>query len=136
MFLYRSSKMNSKNELLNDKPFPENHQIIPKIEPIDIDFIKEEEFEFEEEEDEESFVVSELVEPIKIEEVSMKNELCENEKFENSSSTNVWNLIIFYDVSVNFITFVFFCILFDEIISPMRNKLKNVMFTLKDYLNT
>ena len=104
MFLYRSSKMNSKNELLNDKPFPENHQIIPKIEPIDIDFIKEEEFEFEEEEDEESFVVSELVEPIKIEEVSMKNELCENEKFENSSSTNVWNLIIFYDVSVNFIT--------------------------------
>ena len=72
--------MDSKNELLDDDPFP-----------IDVDFIKKEEVE-----EEECFVVAGLVESIKSEKISVKEELCENEKVENYSSTNV----LFY-VSVN-----------------------------------
>ena len=74
--------MNSKNELLDNYSFPEEDQLIPKTEPIDIDLIKKEE-------EEEFFVVPGLFEPLKVGNVSVKKELCENEKIENCSSTNV-----------------------------------------------
>ena len=63
--------MCSKGELLDD-------QLIPKSEPIDVDFIKTEEFE-------EDFVVQETIE---VEKDSVKEEILENEK---SSAANVWN---------------------------------------------
>ena len=39
--------MNSTNELLDNYIFPEEDQLIPKMEPIDIEFIKQEEIEEE-----------------------------------------------------------------------------------------
>ena len=65
--------MDSKNELLDENAFP-----------IDIDFIKKEEIE-----EEECFVVAGIVESIKAEKIPVKEELCENEKVESCSSTNV-----------------------------------------------
>ena len=78
--------MNSKNELLDNYSFPEEYQLIPKTEPIDTYLIKK---EGEEEEEGEFFVVPGLVEPLKVDKVSVKKELCENEEIENCSSTNV-----------------------------------------------
>ena len=75
--------MNSKNKLSDNYSFPEEDQLIPKTEPIDIDLIKKEE------EEDELFVVPGLVEPKKVDKVSVKKELCENEEIENYSSTNV-----------------------------------------------
>ena len=67
--------MCSKNELLDDL----QDQLIPKSEPIDVDFIKTEEFE------EEGFVFPEAVE---IDKDSIKEEILENEK---GSASNVRN---------------------------------------------
>ena len=61
--------MCSKGELLDD-------QLIPKSEPIDVDFIKTEEFE-------EDFVVQETIE---VEKDSVKEEILENEENEMCSS--------------------------------------------------
>ena len=77
--------MDSKNELLDDDPFP-----------IDVDFIKKEEIE-----EEESFSVAGIVESIKSDKISVKEELCENEEVESFSSTNV----LFY-VSVTFLIYI------------------------------
>ena len=70
--------MNSENELFDYNPFPEEDQLTPKIEPINLDFIDEEKPE------EKLFVVEGIIEPLKI----VKRELCENEEFVNCS-TNV-----------------------------------------------
>ena len=77
--------MDFKNELLDDDPFP-----------IDVDFIKKEEIE-----EEESFSVAGIVESIKSDKISVKEELYENEEVENCSSTNV----LFY-VSVTSIIYI------------------------------
>ena len=79
---FRLFKMDFKNELLDDNLFP-----------IDVDFIKKEEIE-----EEESFSVAGIVESIKSDKISVKEELYENEEVENYSSTNV----LFY-VSVSFL---------------------------------
>ena len=85
LILFRLFKMDSKNELLDDDPFP-----------IDVDLIKKEEIE-----EEECFVVAGTVESIKSEKISVKEELCENEEIENCSSTNV----LFY-ISVTFVIYI------------------------------
>ena len=69
----------------NDYLFPKENLLISKVEPIDIDFIKKEKIE----EGEECFVVQGIVEPLEIDKVSVKKELCENEEIENYSSANV-----------------------------------------------
>ena len=75
--------MNSKNE----------DQLIPKVEPINVNFIKKEKNEIEEE----LFVFPGLVKSLEINKVSVKKELYENEEIENYSSTKVWNnFIIFF----------------------------------------
>ena len=71
--------MCSKNELVDIYGQPKEDQLIPKSEPIDVDFIKTEEFE------EEGFVFPEAVE---IDKDSIKEEILENEK---GSATNVRN---------------------------------------------
>ena len=62
-----------------------NYQLIPKQEPFDVDFIKEEEFK------EECYVEPGVVVSLKVNKVSVKDELDENKKIKNSSSSNVWN---------------------------------------------
>ena len=57
--------------------------LVPKIEPIDSDFIKEEEFEEEECSVEPGITVS-----LKVNKVSLKEE---NEETAGCSSSNVWN---------------------------------------------
>ena len=74
-------KMCSKNELLDNYGQPKD-QLIPKSEPIDMDFIKTEEFE------EEGFVVQETVE---VDEDSFKEEILEKEENEKFSASNVRN---------------------------------------------
>ena len=79
--------MDSKNELLDDDPFP-----------IDVDLIKKEEIE-----EQESFSVAEIVESIKVEKISVKEELCEDE-VENYSSTNV-----LFQFELKLELFIIFC---------------------------
>ena len=55
--------MDSKNELLDDDPFP-----------IDVDLIKKEEIE------EDCYEVAGIVESIKADKISVKEELCKNKK--------------------------------------------------------
>ena len=71
--------MCSKNELLDDL----QDQLIPKTEPIDIDFIKTEEFE------EKWFVDPVEDESYKVEKCSVKEEILPNEGIEKFSSSNV-----------------------------------------------
>ena len=84
---FRSVKIDSNNKSLDSIPFPEKDQLIPKVEPIDVDFIKKEEFE----NIDECFVV-----PGKAfkDKVSVKNKFYENMEIEKCSSTNVWNNIL------------------------------------------
>ena len=67
--------MDSKNELWKEDQF------LPKIEPINAEFIKK-----EKNEDEEYFVVSGIVESFKVDKSSVKKEVFDNE---NCSSSNV-----------------------------------------------
>ena len=76
--------MNSKDELLNNYSFPKEDQFIPKIEPIDEDFIEE-----EEEIEEECYVESEETVSLKVNKTFVKEELCGNEEIRNYSSSNV-----------------------------------------------
>ena len=69
---FRSSNMGSKNELLDDL----QDELIPKIEPIDVDFIKTEEFE------EEFFVAPGIFETLEVDKGSVKEELFVNEGIE------------------------------------------------------
>ena len=80
--------MNSTNELLDNYIFPEEDQLIPKMEPIDIEFIKQEEIE------EECHVEPGVVVSLKVDKVSVKEELCKNEETNNCSSSNVRNNLI------------------------------------------
>ena len=75
--------MDSRNELLDNYSFPKEDQLIPKIEPIDEDFIKEEEIE------EECYIEPGVVVSLKVDKALVKDELYGNEEFENSSSSNV-----------------------------------------------
>ena len=75
--------MDSKNELLNDYSFPKEDQLIPKTEPIDEEFIKQEEIE------DECYVEPGVTVSLKVDKVSVKEELCDNEDFDNCSSSNV-----------------------------------------------
>ena len=70
--------MDSKNGL-----FPKKDQIIPKIEPIDEYFIKEEEIE------DECYVEPGVSVSLTVDKVSVKEKLFENEEIDNCSSSNV-----------------------------------------------
>ena len=64
--------MNSKNELLDNYSIPNEDQFIPKMEPIDIDFIKKEEI------DEECYVEPGVTVSLKVNKISVKNEESES----------------------------------------------------------
>ena len=81
--------MNSKNGSLDNYSFSKEDQSIPKTEPIDKDFIKEEEIE------EECYVEPGVVVSLKVDKVSVKDELFENNGIENSSSSYVCINFIF-----------------------------------------
>ena len=94
--------MDSKNELLDTTPLPKEDQLIPKVEPIDVDFIKKE----KNDDEEECFVVPGIVESLKNDEDSVKVEVIENEEIENCSSSNVRNYLfylIYYCVLIIFL---------------------------------
>ena len=75
--------MCSKNELLDDL----QDQLIPKSEPIDVNFIKTEEIE------EGCFVVPGLVGLFKVDEDSVKEEILQNEENEKFSTSNVRKML-------------------------------------------
>ena len=82
---FRSSTMVSRNELLDNYPLSNEDQLLPKTEPIDIDFTKEEECNVE----------SGQIVSFKIDKVSVKEELCERDEIHNHSSSNVRNNLFF-----------------------------------------
>ena len=75
--------MDSMNELLNDSSFPKEDQLIPKTEPIDVDSIKQKEIA------DECYVEPRVSGSLKVDKVSVKEKLFENEEIDNSSSSNV-----------------------------------------------
>ena len=77
--------MNSKNESLDNYSIPNEDQLIPKMEPIDIDFIKKEEI------DEECYVEPGVTVSLKVNKVSVKNE-----ETESSSSSTVRTILHIY----------------------------------------
>ena len=79
--------MCSQNEVLDDL----QDQLIPKSEPIDVDFIKTEEFEGK------SFVIAGLFESFKVDEVSVKEEILENEEKFSKSNVRSNFLILFFE---------------------------------------
>ena len=102
--------MDSKDELL-----PEEDQITPKIEPIDTDFIKEEEFL-----EEECSVDPGVTVSFKVNKVSLKEEVCDKEEIEDCLLSNVWNTVLFNDASVDL---VFSLEEFNLILDYIRNSL-------------
>ena len=71
--------MNSQNKLQeNDDLLMRETPLIPKIEPIDIDFIKKENTE-----EEQCFVVSGIVESMNVDEVEIKKEFDDTKSIEN-----------------------------------------------------
>ena len=79
--------MNSKNESFDNYSIHNEDQLIPKMEPIDIDFIKKEEI------DEECYVEPGVTVSLKVNKVSVKNELCKNEESESCSSSTVRTIL-------------------------------------------
>ena len=75
--------MDSRNELADSSQLPKEDQLIPKVEPMDVDFIKKEEIE------DHIFVDQGIVESTKFYEDSIKEEILEVEGCENSSSSAV-----------------------------------------------
>ena len=75
--------MDSKTELLDNYSFLKEDQLIPKTEPIDVDFIKKEEI------DDECYVEPGVTVSLKVDKVSVKEEIG------NFSSSNVCNYLIF-----------------------------------------
>ena len=71
--------MDSKNKLLDNYSFSKEDQLIPKMEPINEDFIKKERIE-----EEKCFVVAGIVESLKVDKDSVKKE-----EIDNCSSSNV-----------------------------------------------
>ena len=71
--------MDSKNEMLDNYLFSKEDQLIPKMEPINDDFIKKERIE-----EEKCFVVAGIVESLKVDKDSVKKE-----EIDNCSSSNV-----------------------------------------------
>ena len=71
--------MNSQNKLQeNDDLLMRETPLIPKIEPIDIDFIKKENTE-----EEQCFVVSGIVDSMNVDEVEIKKEFDDTKSIEN-----------------------------------------------------
>ena len=64
-------------------PFPKEDQLIPKIEPIDVDFIKQEEIA------DECYVEPGVTVSFKVDKIPVKKELCKNVEIDNCSSSNV-----------------------------------------------
>ena len=88
--------MYSKNELLYNNSLLKEDLLIPKQEMIDVDFIKE-----EEEIEDECYVEPGVTVSLKVDKVSVKEELCGNTEIANYSSSNVRNfLIVFCDIFV------------------------------------
>ena len=85
-YLYFSDcgKMDYRNELLENYSFSKEDQLIPKIEPIDVNLIKKEKIE-----EEEFFVVPGIVESSKVDINSVKKEVFGKDKIDNCSSSNV-----------------------------------------------
>ena len=81
--------MDSKTELLDNYSFLKEDQLIPKTEPIDVDFIKKEEI------DDECYVEPGVTVSLKVDKVSVKEEINRIEGIGNSSSLNVCNYLIF-----------------------------------------
>ena len=77
--------MDSKNELVEFET-PKKDQLIPKIEPIEVDFIKKEKIE-----EEEYFSVP--VESFEVDKDSVKKEEFDIDEIDSSSS-NVWKKLI------------------------------------------
>ena len=75
--------MASKNELAEYQNFKKD-QLIPKIEPIEVDFIKKEEIE-----EEECFSIPGIVESFEVDKNSVKIELFDNDEVKNCSTSNV-----------------------------------------------
>ena len=71
--------MDSKNEMLDNYLFSKGDQLIPKMEPINENFIKKEKIE-----EEKCFVVAGIVESLKVDKDSVKEE-----EIDNDSSSNV-----------------------------------------------
>ena len=71
--------MDSKNEMLDNYLFSKEDQLIPKMEPINEDFIKKERIE-----EEKCFVVAGIVESLKVDKDSVKEE-----EIDKCSSSNV-----------------------------------------------
>ena len=88
--------MDSINEL-NNNTFPKEDEIIPKIKPVDNDFIKKEEIE------EEYFVVSGIVDSLEINKASVKEEVFQNEQIDNSSSSNVRKIVLLLLHSIKYL---------------------------------
>ena len=63
--------------------FPKEDRLIPKMEPIDLDFIKEEEIESE------CYVEPGVTVSLKVDKIPVKKEFCKNEEIDNCSSSNV-----------------------------------------------
>ena len=81
--------MDSKTELLDNYSFLKEDQLIPKTEPIDVDFIKKEEI------DDECYVEPGVTVSLKVDKVSVKEEISGIEEIGNSSSLNVWKYLVF-----------------------------------------
>ena len=71
--------MDSKNEMLDNYLFSKEDQLIPKMEPINENFIKKEKIE-----EEKCFVVAGIVESLKVDKDSVKEE-----EIDKCSSSNV-----------------------------------------------
>ena len=93
--IFRLVGMDPEDELLDNYSFHREDQLIPKTEPIDLDFIKKEEIE------EECYVEPGVTVSLKVDKVSVKEELCQNEEIGNSSSSNVRNCFILFYAKFN-----------------------------------
>ena len=77
-------------ELPENNPFPNEGHLTTKNEPFNEDFIKKElTEEKKEEEEEECFVILGLVEHLNVDEVPVKEKVCENREMKNYSSSKV-----------------------------------------------
>ena len=75
--------MDSKKELADSLQLPEEGQLIPKVEPIDVDFIKREDIE------DNIFGDQGYIESSKVNKHSIKEEILESNGSENCSSSFV-----------------------------------------------
>ena len=81
--------MNSKNKSLDNYSIRNEDQLIPKMEPIDLDFIKKEEI------DEECYVEQGVSVSLKVNKISVKNELFKNKENVSCSSSTVSTTLLY-----------------------------------------